>query len=114
MNANTFGSGFTVVITSSERGANLRRVFLTMPHVAPPGADWASDHGGRKFEMTSFRGGPVELYVQNRDGLMMYQGTVRSYAPGDNLRDAFRKAWYAEQPSQAARAAFEASAAERA
>ena len=107
-------SGFTTIVTSSERGAALRRVFVTFPNVAPPGVEWGTPHEGRKFELTSYRGGPVELYVFNKEGIAMYQGSVRKYAPGEELRQAFREVWYAEQPSKAAREAFEASAAEEA
>ncbi len=103
-------TGFATVVTSSVRGAKLRQVFVTFTNVAPPGVDWNAKHEGRKFEMTSYRGGPVELYVLNKDGLPMYQGTVRKYAPGEDLRQAFREAWYEAQPSKAAREAFEASA----
>lgn len=104
---------FTTVVTDSFRSAKLRRVFVTFPHVAPPGVDWRENHGGRRFELTSFQGGPVELYVFNETtGLPMYYGTVRQYAPGKELRQAFRAAWYSAQPSKAARAAFEASAAD--
>lgn len=103
--------GFTMVVTDSCRTKTLRRVFFTMPNVAPPGVDWTAQHEGRKFELTSFKGGAVEVYVQNpKDGLWMYQGTVRSYAPGLELRAAFRAAWVSEQPSAAARESFEASA----
>lgn len=105
---------FTTVVTSSHRGAGLRQVFVTFPHVAPPGVEWTASHGGRRFELTSHRGGPVELYVFNQEGIPMYQGTVRQYAPGLELRQAFRSAWYSAQPSKAARAAFEASASEEA
>jgi len=104
---------FTTIVTDSCRTATLRRVFVTFPHVAPPGADWSADHGGRHFELTSFKGGPVEVYVQNKDGIMMYQGTVRDYAPGLELRAALRAAWTSAQPSKAAKASFEASAADR-
>ncbi|GAC1475611.1 MAG: hypothetical protein PVSMB8_00370 [Vulcanimicrobiaceae bacterium] len=113
MNATMKSNGFTMTITASDRSRNLRRVFVTMPHVAPPGVEWFSDHRGRHFEMTSFRGGPVELYVRNADGIYMYQGTVRHYAPGDELRNAFRNAWLHEQPSAAARESFELSATNR-
>jgi hypothetical protein len=106
--------GFETEITRSDRGGNLRRVFFTFVNVAPPGADWVTDHGGRKFELTSFKGGPVEVYVFNREGLPIYQGTVRRYAPGQELRQAFREIWNQEQTSKAARDAFEASAAEEA
>jgi len=71
---------FTTVVTDSCRTATLRRVFVTFPHVAPPGVDWFSDHGGRHFELTSFKGGPVEVYVQHTDGLFIYQGSVRDLA----------------------------------
>lgn len=104
---------FTTIVTDSCRTATLRRVFVTFPHVAPPGADWTSDHGGRHFELTSFKGGPVEVYVQSRDGLMMYQGSVRDYAPGMELRNALKAAWLKAQPSKAALVSFEASAADR-
>ncbi len=102
--------GFTMVVTRSVRAPNLRSVFVTFPHVAPPGVDWNSDHGGRNFELTAFKGGAVEVYVFNTDGLPMYQGSVRSYAPGKELRDALLAAWVSEQPSQAARRSFELSA----
>lgn len=106
---------FTTVVTTAQRGAKLRRVLMTMPHVAPPGAEWTADHGGRHFEMCSFEGGPVELYMLYPNlGLYMHEGTVRRYAPGEGLRQAFRTAWYAAQPSKAARDAFEASAADEA
>jgi len=95
---------FTTTVTASSRSNNLRRVFVSFPLVA---------EGGYHFEMTSFRGGPVELYRRDSDGIYIYQGSVRAYAPGDELRDAFRAAWYAEQPSKAARDAFEKSASER-
>lgn len=106
--------GFETNVTSSDRGGNLRRVFFTFVNVAPPGAEWTTEHGGRKFELTSFKGGPVEVYVFNREGIPMYQGTVRRYAPGQKLRQAMREIWYQEQPSKAAREAFEASAKEEA
>ena len=104
----------TTVVTASSRTATLRRVFVTFPHVAPPGASWTADHGGRHFELTSFKGGAVELYVRDADGIYMYQGNVRDYAPGAELCAAFRAAWYSAQPSKAARASFEASALPRA
>lgn len=105
--------GFTTVVTGSVRKPEIRTVYVTFPNVAPPGVSFEAKHEGRKFEMTSYRGGPVELYVLNQEGIYMYQGNVRNYAPGEELREAFRKAWYAEQPSKAAREAFEASASER-
>ena len=89
----------------------MRTVYVTFPNVAPPGAAWAPGHGGRHFELTSYKGGPVEVYVRNAEGIYMHQGTVRYYAPGAELAQAFRAVWYAEQPSKAAREAFEASAA---
>lgn len=105
---------FTTVVTASHRGATLRSVNVTFPNVAPPGVAWEARHEGRKFEMVSYKGGRVELYVCNAEGLPMHYGTVRQYAPGEGLRQAFREAWYKEQPSAAARAAFEASASEEA
>jgi len=104
--------GFEMVVTESFRKETIRSVRFTMPNVAPPGADWTADHGGRHFELTSFKGGPVELYVRNKDGIYMHQGTVRQYAPGESLRAAFRAAWVSEQPSAAARQSFETSAAD--
>lgn len=99
----------TTVVTSSSRTATLRRVFFTMPNVAPRGADWASNHGGRHFEMTSFKGGAVGVYLVEA-GLATYMGTVRDYAPGGgSLVSALRAAWYSAQPSKAARASFESS-----
>lgn len=106
--------GFATVVTGSFRSAKLRQVFVTFTHVAPPGVEWTANHGGRKFELTSHQGGPVEVYVFGQDGIPMYQGTVRRYAPGLELRQALREAWYQEQPSKAARDAFEASAADEA
>ena len=106
-------STFTTVVTDSCRTETLRRVFVTFPHVAPMGADWSSDHGGRKFELTSFKGGAVEVYVESKDGIMMYQGSVRDYAPGLELRAALRAAWVSAQPSKAALKSFEMSAADR-
>ncbi len=101
----------TTVITESFRKPTIRTVRFTMPNVAPLGVDWTANHGGRNFELVSFKGGPVEVYVQGTDGLMMYQGTVVDYAPGGGeLLAALRRVWYAEQPSAAARASFEASA----
>lgn len=105
---------FTTVITDSSRTATLRRVFVTFPNVAPPGADWREGHGGRHFELTSFKGGAVEVYVRNSDGIYMYQGNVRDYAPGAELQAAFKAVWVKAQPSKAALASFEASAADRA
>jgi hypothetical protein len=104
---------FTTVVTDSCRTATLRRVFVTFPHVAPPGVDWSSNHGGRHFELTSFMGGPVEVYVRGKDGIYMYQGSVRDYAPGLELRNTFKAVWLKAQPSKAALASFEASAADR-
>ncbi len=100
---------FTTVVTDSSRTATLRRVFVTFPHVAPRGVDWTANHGGRHFEMTSFKGGAVELYVVEA-GLASYVGTIANYAKGESLIAAFRKAWISAQPSKAARASFEASA----
>jgi hypothetical protein len=105
-------TNITTVVTDTFRSARLRRVLFTMPHVAPPGADCSSPHGGRKFELASFQGNPVEVYVLNTDGLPMYQGTVRRYAPGESLRETLRAVWNAAQPSKAARDAFEASCAD--
>ncbi len=104
---------FTTVVTDSCRTATLRRVFVTFPHVAPPGVDWTTKHEGRRFELTSFKGGPVEVYVQGTDGIYMYQGSVRDYAPGLELRNALRAAWVSAQPSAAALKSFELSAADR-
>lgn len=101
---------FTTIIHSSCRSRDLRRVFVSFPYVAPPGVAWDAPHGGRHFEMTSYCGGAVELYLRNAEGIYMYQGSVRDYAPGAELAQAFRAAWYAEQPSKAARDAFEKSA----
>lgn len=107
---------FTTVVTSSSRNATIRTVKFTMPHVCPPGVDWAPglNHGGRKFELTSFKGGAVEVYVEDpTTGIYMYQGNVRSYAPGESLRTCFKDVWVKEQPSAAALKSFEMSAAER-
>lgn len=103
-------TALTVIVTDSFRSAHLRRVFFTMPNVAPRGADWASNHGGRHFELTSFKGGAVEVYLVEA-GLATHMGTVAQYAPGGGcLLAALRSAWYSAQPSKAAREAFEASA----
>jgi hypothetical protein len=82
----------TTVVTEATRTKTLRRVFFTMPFVAPPGVEWTAPHNGRRFELTSFKGGPVEVYCFNETtGLPMYQGTVRRYAPGLELRAANRR-----------------------
>jgi len=96
-------------VTQVDRGSNLRRVFVTFPNVAPPGADFSSRGEGRKMELTSFRGGAVEVYVESSTGIMMYQGTVRDYFPTESGQKILRAVWYAEQKSAAARASFEAS-----
>jgi hypothetical protein len=93
---------FTTKVTSSVRNETLRTVYVTFPFAGPNGTAY-------EFEMTSFKGGTVELYRKSSDGIYMYQGTVRAYAGGAELREAFRKAWYSAQPSKAARAAFEQS-----
>jgi hypothetical protein len=101
------------MVTDSCRTPTLRRVFVTFPHVAPPGVEWNANHEGRRFELTSFKGGAVEVYVQNPNtGLWMYQGSVRDYAPGKELRDALRAAWVSVQPSKAALKSFNDSAKE--
>ena len=89
-------------VTGSVRNHILRTVYVTFPLCGPNGTDY-------EFEMTSFKGGCVELYRKNLEGIYMYQGTVRAYAGGEELREEFRKAWYSAQSSKAARAAFEAS-----
>ena len=99
--------GFTTIVTRSIRKPTLRSVYVTFPYVGPEGSPY-------HFEMTSFKGGPVELYRQSKDGIMFFEGTIRDYAPGgESLRQEFREAWYSQQPSQAARRSFELSAAKR-
>ena len=107
-------TAFTTVVTSSSRNATLRSVFFVLPHVAPPGVDWTPGHGGRHFDLTSFKGGPVEVYVRNAEGIYMFQGSVRDYAPGADLQAIFKAVWTKEQPSAAALKSFEDSAAIRA
>lgn len=93
---------FTTKVTGSTRNETLRTVYVTFPFAGPNGTAY-------DFEMTSFKGGCVELYRKQADGLMRFEGTVRTYAGGEELREAFRKAWYSAQPSKVARAAFELS-----
>jgi hypothetical protein len=92
----------TPKVTDSVRNKVIRQVFVTFPGVGPKGTDY-------EFEMTSYKGGCVELYRKQADGLMRYEGTIRAYAGSEELRAEFRKAWYSAQPSKAARESFEAS-----
>lgn len=94
--------GITTVITEVRRGPKCRSVFFTFPNVG---------ENGLHFELTSFQGGPVEVYTRNSDGIYMFRGTVKSYYPGGI--DTMRQIWIAGQPSDAARASFEASASTR-
>jgi hypothetical protein len=83
---------FDFSIVSSTKSPGLRRVILTTL--------------GRKVELTSFQGGPVEVYLFTPEGLALYQGGVASFAPGAALRATLRAAWRKAQPSAAAMAAF--------
>jgi hypothetical protein len=103
--------GMTMTITGSSRtarpfdGKTLRRVFVTLPNVG-------TQEGGLQMELTSFDGQAVEVYTLS-EGIMMYRGTVRSYFPCPQGQAWLRAAWLHEQPSKAARKAFEASCLSR-
>jgi hypothetical protein len=97
-------------ITGSHRSATLRTVYVTLVNVAPPGQPWTPGHGGRQIELTSFQGGPVEVYERTSDGLYRSRGSLKDYLPsGGSTLEALRAAWLSEQPSRAARTAFETS-----
>lgn len=90
-------------ITEANRGRVVRSVKFSLTTVD-------SD-----VELTSFEGRPVEVYILDRScGVYMYKGTVASYAPANGANNTitatFAKAWFTEQKSKAARAAFETSA----
>jgi len=93
-------NGFTVEVLSGRtvRRPDLRTVYIVLPYV----------DGGRTYELTSFRGGEVELYVVTPTDPPRYVGSPRRYFPGEtnSVRDMLRTAWLREQPSAAARVAF--------
>ncbi len=93
--------GYTVSVECIERGPVCRRVFFHLPFVC-------GDVGGLHYELTSYKGGAVEVYVRNSDGIYMWRGSIAQHMPGGC--ETFRAVWYAAQPSKAARTAFEASA----
>jgi len=97
-------TNYTTEVTESIRKPQIRTVYVTFPHVGENGTPY-------HFEMTSFQGGPVEVYWKSSEGIYMYQGSVKDYAPGStDLQEAFRKVWLQEQPSKEALASFEVSA----
>jgi len=75
-------------ITDYQESATTRRVFVT--------------HGGKKWELTSFQDGPVEVYRIDSDG-PQYVGTAANVLHDTPYNAPLRKAWLLPHPTDAAR-----------